>query len=448
MDGEQQAEDPSVRTKRFLSWPSGVLGPMPGLNELNLACWTIAIVFFVLRFCIPVWIQFKAGRGSIPLLPNDFVYFYGIGHIVKDYPAARLYDYGLQLQVFNEIYKPPTRAYGPSPYPPFVALFFSLFARVGFRAAYFLWTACSVSLYAVGIVAAVKDFFPGERVKISLILCFAVAFYPFFWGIFANGQLTSVAVFAVGLAVYLDRRSRFFESGLALSILAYKPTLLVLLVPMLFVTRRFRTLAGFATGGAALMVVGTGMGGIQIWPEYAKFLRLFGELTGMNGQSALLLYKFVDLNSFLQAIYGGRTAVGTAILIGIAVAVTGTASVLLWRSKGGDKAAQSLAWATAITWTLLLNVYVPMYDAALVVIAAILTISAVRELKWGAGVRWITALSLLVFAVSWVTYDFAQAHRIQLLSIAFAVLGLTQMYLLFRVMALAELDEERAPGSA
>jgi hypothetical protein len=447
MDVERTAPD-GVTEKKRLRWPTEFLGPMPGLNELHLACWTLVIVLFILRFCIPVWVQFKAGKGSIPLVPNDFIYFYGIGHIVKDYPAARLYDYGLQLQVFNEIYKPPTRAYGPSPYPPFVAMFFSMFARAGFRLAFFLWTGCSLLLYGVGIIAAVKDFFPRERVKISLILCFAVAFYPFFWGIFTNGQIASVAVCAVGLAIYLERRCRLFESGLLLSILAYKPTLLVLLLPMLLVTRRFRTLAGFATGVAALMAVSTGFSGIQIWPEYAQFLRLFGQLTGMNGQSALLLYKYVDLNSFLQAIAGGRTEAATLILIAITVAVSGTAAVLLWRSAKGGSAAQSIVWAATLTWTLLLNVYVPMYDSVLIVIAAILTLGAMKELKWDAAVRWITALSMMVFAVSWVTYDFAQAHRVQLLSVAFAVLGIIQLILLYRVTLQGKTDEEAAITTA
>jgi len=445
---ERKAADGAIEGKNRLRWPSEFLGPMPGLNELHLACWTLVIVFFILRFCIPVWIQFKGGRGSIPLVPNDFTYFYGIGHIVNDYPAARLYDYGLQLQVFNDIYRPSTRAYGPSPYPPFVAVFFSLFAHFGFRLAFFLWMACSLFLYGVGIVAAVKDFFPNERIKVSLIFCFAVAFYPFFWGIFVNGQITSVAVGAVGLAVYLERRMRFIQSGLALSILAYKPTLLVLLIPMLLVTRRFRTLAGFATGVAALMLVGTAFGGLQIWPEYARFLSLFGQLTGMNGQSALLLYKYVDLNSFLQAIFGGRTVAATAILIAITITVTTAAAVLLWKSATGSKAAQSLAWAATITWTLLLNVYVPMYDSVLVVIAAMLTLGAVMELKWSGAVRWIVMVSALVFVVSWVTYDFAQAHQVQLLSIAIAILGVAQHYLLYRVTVPVKADKETAISTA
>ena len=129
MEMESTAAGETNQKKRRLRWPTELLGPMPGLNELHLACWTLVIVFFILRFCLPVWVQFKAGKGSIPLFPNDFTYFYGIGHIVNDYPFSRLYDYGLQLKVFNDIYKLPTRAYGPSPYPPFVALFFSPFAR-------------------------------------------------------------------------------------------------------------------------------------------------------------------------------------------------------------------------------------------------------------------------------------------------------------------------------
>jgi hypothetical protein len=197
---------------------------MPGLKEINLACWCLAGAIFLTRFCLPVWIQFRAGAISIPLQPNDFVYFYGIGHIVKGYPAASLYDYSLQQQTFNAIYSAPNYVYGPSPYPPFVGMFFSLFARVPFRLAFFLWTACSVILYVVGISAAANGLFPEKRIKASLILCFSLAFYPFFWGIFVNGQLSAIAVCAVGLAIYQEKHSRLFLSGLALSTLAYKPT--------------------------------------------------------------------------------------------------------------------------------------------------------------------------------------------------------------------------------
>jgi len=138
----------------------------------------------------------------------------------------------------------------------------------------------------------------------------------------------------------------------------------------------------------------------------------------------------------------------TAILIAITITVTTAAAVLLWKSATGSKAAQSLAWAATITWTLLLNVYVPMYDSVLVVIAAMLTLGAVMELKWSGAVRWIVMVSALVFVVSWVTYDFAQAHQVQLLSIAFAILGVAQLYLLYRVTVPVKADKETAISTA
>ncbi len=103
-----------------------MLGPTPGLKEMNLACWGVFAALLVTRFCYPLWIQFKTGVGSFHILPADFIYFYGIGRIANEYPLARLYDYNLQLKTFNEIYALHDGAYGPSPYPPFVALCLAL----------------------------------------------------------------------------------------------------------------------------------------------------------------------------------------------------------------------------------------------------------------------------------------------------------------------------------
>jgi len=430
--GRENGTADAGRPGKMTLWPTHILGPMPGLKEINLACWCTVVAIFITQFCVPFWIQLKAGIITIPLFPNDFVYFYGIGHIAKDYPTLSLYDYTLQTKIFNEIYSAPNNAYGPSPYPPFVALFFSLFARVSFPVAFFIWMACSIALYVAGIAAAAKDLFPGDKVKVSLLICLSLAFYPFFWGIFINEQVSAVAVCAVGFAFYHERRSRLFWSGLVLSILIYKPTLLLLLVPMLFLTRRFRTLAGFITGTAALVVVSTLFDGIQIWPSYVRFLSLFGKVAGLDGKRTVQLWKFIDIGSCMQAVDGGRSRLGLAILIMATTVILVGLAVLLWKSASGGKAAQSLAWAATLTWTLLLNIYVPMYDSVLLAIAVVLTLGAVKELEWNAATRWMTLLCVSISAVSWVSLEFAKRHDIQFLSIVLAVLGFAQLYLLYR----------------
>lgn len=434
MDLEEKAVDPEGVKKVLSGWLGRILGPAPGLKEMNLACWGLFAALLVTRFCYPLWIQYKTGAGSMHIRPADFIYFYGIGRIVNEHSLTKLYDYGLQLRTFNEIYPLQDGAYGPSPYPPFVALFFSPFARIPFVPAFFVWAGVSLGLYLTGIAAVVKGIFPGERLKVSLIFCFALAFAPFLYSTLANGQIGTLAVCSVGLAIAQERRSKPFLSGLALSILVYKPTLLLLLIPMLLLTRRFRALCGFITGSALLILAVTACTGLQIWPAYANFLSYFGRVAGFNGQSVLRLWKYVDFNSFFQTVCGGRSMTETVLLICVTATIAAALAVLLWKSARRGRPAQSLAWASTLTWTLLLNVYVPVYDSVLAAIAVVLTLGALKELEWSMAMRWTIFLSVSICVASWETDAVAVSHGIQLLTILLAVSGLGQLYLLRRVI--------------
>ena len=400
---------------------------------MNVVCWTMFVTFLVVPLFVSLRVQFKTGSGSIRKFDSDFVYFYGIGHLLNEYPAVKLYDYNLQQKIFNQIYPAHEAFYGPSPYPPYVALFFRPFARVSFESAYLLWMGISLALYIAGIAAAVKTVFPSERLKISLIFCFALAFYPFVFGTLLNGQLASVAVFSIGLAIFQERHSNPFRGGLALSLLAYKPTLLFLLLPMLLLTRRFKTLFGFIVGTVILVVVATAFTGIQIWPAYAHMLGHFGHSAGLRDQSALQLWKYIDFVSLSYAIPGGRSRAGVASLICLTSAIAPGLAVLLWKSATGGRSAQYLAWAATLTWTLMVNVYVPIYDSVLVAIAVVLTLGALKDLEWSVATGWVTFLSLLIFVVSWKTEVLAKSHGIQLFSILLAALGLGQLFILYRV---------------
>ena len=413
--------------------PIRVLGPLLDLKGMNVVCWTMFVTFLVVPLFVNLRVQFKTGSGPIRKFDSDFVYFYGIGQLLNEYPAMNLYDYNLQQKIFNQIYPAHEAFYGPSPYPPYVALFFRPFARVSFESAYLLWMGISLALYIAGIAAAVKTVFPSERLKISLIFCFALAFYPFVFGTLLNGQLASVAVFSIGLAIFQERHSNPFRGGLALSLLAYKPTLLFLLLPMLLLTRRFKMLFGFMCGTVILTVVATAFTGIQIWPAYAHMLAQFGHSTGLRSQSALQLWKYIDLISSSYAIPGGRSRAGVAILICLTSTIASGLALLLWKSAAGGRSVQYLAWAATLTWTLIVNVYVPIYDSVLVTIAVVLTLGALKDLEWSVATRWITFVSLLIFAVSWKTEVLAKSYGIQLLSIFLAALGLGQLFILYRV---------------
>jgi hypothetical protein len=432
MDSESRPVAVGVRGKSFLQWPTQVLGPAPGLKELNVAAWGWFAALLVTQCCVPFWHRFKAGGGLAAIFPSDFVYFYGIGHIANSYPLTKLYDYGLQLKTFNAIFPYPEHEgnYGPSPYPPFVALFFSLFARVSVFPAFVLWASVSLALYLAGVAAAVKGIFPGERLKVSLIFASALAFCPFLHNNLANGQISTLAIFSVGLATLQERSSRPFASGLALSMLAYKPTLLLLLVPMLLLTRRFRTFAGFVAGSTLLAAMATAFGGIQIWTAYTRFLSVFGRFVSIKGQSALVLEEYIDIKSFMQALCGGWSRAEFVVFIAIAVAMSAWLAILLWKSAAAGRPAQYLAWAVTLTWTLLLNVYVPVYDSVLFAIAAILTLGALRDIESKKATGWMSFLAVLIGVGSWELETVAQSRGIQFLPILLVLFGLGQLYIL------------------
>jgi uncharacterized membrane protein YoaK (UPF0700 family) len=110
--------------------------------------------------------------------------------------------------------------------------------------------------------------------------------------------------------------------------------------------------------------------------------------------------------------------------------------LLLWKSAAAGFPAQSLAWAGTLTWTLLLNVYVPRYDSILAAISVILTLAALQALGWRKEWGRMIFLALVVFAATWITEEIARSSRIQILTILLFVLGVAQLVLLRRAIHL------------
>lgn len=84
------------------------------------------------------------------------------------------------------------------------------------------------------------------------------------------------------------------------------------------------------------------------------------------------LWKYVDFAFFAPPMPGGRTWPGRALLFGC-ILVT-LALIRIWRrSAGSGRTTNALAWATALTWTPVLKVYVPTDDSILIARSVIAT---------------------------------------------------------------------------
>jgi hypothetical protein len=334
----------------------------------------------------------------------DFVYFYGIAKL----SAADLYSPGAQIATFEKLHASSgdEARYGYSPYPPFVSLALRSLARMPYRAAYRSYQATCAGLYLLGLWVLLRRFFPHRYTAWAIVVPLSVAFEPFVAETWLNGQISIICFVAVCLALSEIEARHYFRSGLALSLCAYKPTLLLLLLPALLFGKQKRVLAGVLSGGLALFVSTTLISGWHIWVAYAKFLPLLGKIEHLRQPE-----KYVDLVAFLSSVTGSGSWAGTSVVCGLGIMLI-VAVIRLHRAS----APLSLIWATVIICTLVINVYTPLYDTILLVPGMIASAATL-------GRRLVYAATPVLFVGSWTTQIVAHSSTFQLMTIAIACLG-------------------------
>jgi hypothetical protein len=398
-----------------------MLGPAPSLKQTAVLCWALLFVFLVLPLGVAMHHQDPAA------LDADFVNFYTLGRILNEHPHDRLYDYNLQRSMAEQVHPLKEGAYSPVAYPPAVAIAFQPFAKLPYWRAYKIWLLMTISLYVSAIVLLGRSLFPGHGALQSLLLCFSLAFFPFVIETLVNGQLSAVGFFALSMAIREDRRQRPLACGMWLAVCLYKVTLLIWVLPMLLVTRRWRALAGFSAGAAAFLALTTAIAGVQAWNGYlsgllrfrAGPLRYLGSST--DARFALPFWKYVDITAFTSLLIRGAPWVPLAVFA-VAAVVAAAALGKRWRQNRNP----DLVWASAISATLVVNLYMPIYDATLAVIGIMLTISGVWWTATYRTRRWLLILLLAIFVVSWESVSLAMATRVQFMTLLFTGLWILQ----------------------
>ena len=118
-----------------------------------------------------------------------------------------------------------------------------------------------------------------------------------------------------------------------------------------------------------------------------------------------------------------------------------------WRAYGRSNPDQkTLLWATVLTWTLVLNIYVGAYDATLATIAALMTADVlVRRTgqiagALGAGFREVLAL---LYLVPWISQHVARSTQFQPFTLVLIAFGVYQLRLTRSTAPAPEAEEPR-----
>ena len=390
-------------------------------REMLVVCVTILLVIV-----IGVGYRLVSGSQSSTsaawTVGGDFVAFYIGGRILNDYDPARLYDLDLQEQLYRELVPDATRLALPYPYPPFVAALFRPLALLPYSAALVIFLTVMPLVFLGSIALLVRQFGPADREERALALLGGLSFFPFAGYTWLGAQITVVAFASVAAALIADDRGKYFLSGLALCLCLYKPTLLLLIVPMLLVSGRVRHLAGLAAGTGLVVAISLAVAGAAASRAFVERLRWMG--SSYTGETSVFVnpYRFVDLNSFFRLLPYGRS-LGGQILLGLIAVAAAIALIFTWmRARNAERGERMLVWAATLVWTSVLNVYTSAYDTIFVVAAAILAVAAIRAR--GSHERTLVGVALLiVYIAPWIAELSTHLIKVQIYTLALTWFG-------------------------
>ena len=351
---------------------------------------------------------------------NDFVQFYAAGQILNRNEPARIYDtpYFVRLEhaVLPEM--APSEAL-PFAYPPLVAQLFRPLALLTYRWAFCAWLVFSMVVYASGLWLLFRDRLCASYRRTAFLLSLSAPMYIF--ETWMGGQLSVITFFLVVLFVSSFENRWLALAGLALGLASYKPSLIALPAAVMILGGCWRMLAGLGIG-TALMALGSiataGFDGVRLW---VLRLRAFGSLATSN-DAILPRAKYVDLNSFFAILLGGNA--GARVIATIAISAAFAILAWAWWQSRRQQLheTQRYLWAATLTWTLVINIYVPVYDTVLLVPAAALVARALasRGKQEQAELQvWL----MLLWLVSWLTQPCANYLRLQILTLVLAGFG-------------------------
>jgi alpha-1,2-mannosyltransferase len=281
---------------------------------------------------------------------NDFRLIYGAALDGWRFGYSHLYDLALQKQVVEGL--GPGTYWSPYLNPPPLAWLATPFVAVPFELAILLWTL----LLAGAILLAWRLVAPGGRLTRAAHLALFLGLFPTAFGLMV-GQPVALVAAAVAVAWWLGEHRRPVLAGLALSLIAVKPQLALLVPLCLLVAGQGRMFAAWAAATAVMVVVALVLLGADGLQRYREVLSLASQWEptrryAIDGPLGL----------------GPQVYVVQALVVAVAVGAA-------WRQRNTGV---TRPIATGIAASLLFTPYVGFQDFAMLVVAGWLVI------RWGA----------------------------------------------------------------
>ena len=372
-------------------------------------------------------------------LGNDFAGFFVAAQILERGQASQLYDRALHDQLYHELL--PRLDQGDSiPYvhPPFVAGVLRPLTHFRYEAAVAIWLVISLSLFLAGVWCLVRSC-PGlSREHVGVVVLLSLSFEPFLMECWLGGQLSGFGFFSYALTWFALSRGRPVAAGMALGLSFYKPTLLLLVLPLLVVGRRWRVLWGMTITGVLLAGLSLALVGWEVSVGYLDVLVSFRKSTS-GGGLGIVTWKYVDLNNSLRLLWGERSPVQSAVFVILSLGPLLWLMKAWWRWASLETQQQQWLWAATLAWLPILNLYVGIYDSIFVVQSVLLAADVLLQERRTDAPLTNSRLAYWALAIAgsaWFSQSLARISGVQVYTLALIGLGLFELRWMNRVRRL------------
>jgi hypothetical protein len=324
----------------------------------------------------------------------DFLTSYTAADVLVTGDASNLYDTRVQWEHQRTIVQQygvewPDRVMHPYVSPPLLAAVAVPFLLMSPAVATLVWA----SLNSIAIAAAVIILCHRMQLAWPDAAVVVVGSMPLFY-VLMLGQVEGLLFLAMVLFMTELRRDRDVRAGLALSVLAIKPPLLLAPMVYLFVLGRRRTIWTMIVAVAAQFVVSVALVGSA---GVADYLRLSRRLAGPDGTIVTNVWGMVNVRAIVVRAFPADDGMLVNVVIAVLTALILGFAARLWRRS--DEPVGAIALALLATTTVLTAYHALYHTSLIALLGSVLLIARARWQRDEVQVNRVIVISWLFFTL-------------------------------------------------
>lgn len=274
-------------------------------------------------------------------------------------------------------------------HPPFEMVLYVSLALLKFRFAYPLWWGCNL-LFLFCADLLLWRHVSNLQTQYPYLIILTATFFPVLVAL-VQGQNSILLLFLLTLSYDCLVKQKHFRAGFALSMGMFK---FVLVIPILFwliLERRWKSIAGFATGSICLFFTSVWLVGIEGIENYIRMVAGYGKAAPEQPGTELIM---PNLRGLIHAAGGG---IAPKVFLTVLTLVCSIALLIWVDSRNSKQPDMGLRFATQVFLASLVSYHLYPHDAAILVLPIALLFDYAR--REGTDRRFRTAVMIATGSV-------------------------------------------------